>query len=115
LTAFVRAREARLMAVWSHTLYPAGDPRSPPLLAIVRENPGEARPLLALIDHVQETRGLTPTIDLALVALARAARLPPGAAAAVFALARVAGLVAHVIEQRMSGFMVRPRARYVGR
>jgi citrate synthase len=40
--------------------------------------------------------------------------LPAGAAAALFAVGRAAGWVAHVLEQREQGHVLRPRARYVG-
>jgi citrate synthase len=49
-----------------------------------------------------------------LVALASALGLPPGSAAALFAVGRSAGWVAHALEQREAGFVLRPRARYVG-
>jgi citrate synthase len=53
-------------------------------------------------------------VDFGLVALASALELPAGAAAALFAVGRAAGWVAHVLEQREQGHMLRPRARYVG-
>jgi len=46
--------------------------------------------------------------------VATAAGMPPGSGGALFALGRAAGWVAHVLEQREAGFMLRPRARYVG-
>ena len=58
-------------------------------------------------------RGL-PTLDLGLVAVAAALGLPPGSAAALFAVGRSAGWIAHVLEQRSAGFLLRPRARYTG-
>ena len=39
--------------------------------------------------------------------------LPLQVPAALFALARIPGLVAHVQEQRAFGGLLRPRARYV--
>jgi citrate synthase len=67
-----------------------------------------------VVRAVEESGGEPPTVDLGLVAVAAAAGLPPGSAAALFALGRTAGWVAHVLEQREAGFMLRPRARYVG-
>jgi citrate synthase len=40
--------------------------------------------------------------------------MPAGSAALLFALGRSAGWVAHVLEQRTKGAVLRPRARYVG-
>ena len=48
------------------------------------------------------------------VALASALELPPGSAIGLFALGRSAGWIAHAMEQRAAGYMLRPRARYVG-
>ena len=41
-------------------------------------------------------------------------RLPPDAAFGLFAAARMAGWLAHAIEQAESGRLIRPRARYTG-
>ncbi|HEX5660147.1 MAG TPA: citrate/2-methylcitrate synthase [Polyangiales bacterium] len=41
--------------------------------------------------------------------------MPEGAPTAVFAIGRVAGWVAHALEQRAQGYLLRPRSRYVPR
>ncbi len=53
-----------------------------------------------------------PNLDLGLVAVCSALRLPAGAAAALFAVGRSAGWIAHALEQRRQGYLLRPRARY---
>ncbi|MCA9565654.1 MAG: citrate synthase, partial [Myxococcales bacterium] len=50
----------------------------------------------------------------ALVWLASACGLGDGAGGYLFALSRVAGWTAHIIEQRQNPDMLRPRARFVG-
>ena len=55
-----------------------------------------------------------PNIDFALAALAAAHGLPPEAPVTIFALARTAGWLAHMLEQAESGTLIRPRARYIG-
>jgi citrate synthase len=55
-----------------------------------------------------------PTLDVGLVVIAGALALPRGAAMATFAWGRLAGWIAHVLEQRSDGHLLRPRARYVG-
>jgi hypothetical protein len=58
--------------------------------------------------------GERPTVDLALVTVARTLDLPPGGATALFALGRTIGWIGHAIEQYEGGSLIRPRARYVG-
>jgi citrate synthase len=72
------------------------------------------RALVAVIDAVRAAGGPPPTVDSGLVAVASTLGLPPGGAASLFAIGRTAGWVAHALEQREAGFLLRPRARYVG-
>lgn len=55
-----------------------------------------------------------PTLDTGLVAVASALGLPEGTAVGLFAVGRASGWIAHALEQRAAGFVLRPRARYVG-
>ncbi|MFD0669658.1 citrate synthase [Ramlibacter sp. MAHUQ-53] len=101
---------------FGHPLYPAGDPRACWLVEQLRARrtlPEPARAALALIDHAQRRHGLAPRHELAVIAACRALRFPPGTAGALFLLSRQAGWVAHVLEQRLSGTLIRPRARFV--
>lgn len=115
----VTARLERGEAVpgFGHPLYPAGDPRGARLLARARELAPRSRvvrtaaAVCSAMDHVAGER---PTLDVGLVALAAALGLPRGSALVVFASGRLAGWVAHVLEQREAGHILRPRARYVG-
>jgi citrate synthase len=60
-------------------------------------------------------RGLpTPNIDFALAVLASVAGMVPGAAEAVFAVARTAGWIGHALEEYARHTPLRPRARYTG-
>ena len=72
------------------------------------------RTLLAIVEAMRERGREEPTLDTGLVALASALGLPPGTAVAVFAVGRTAGWIAHALEQQAAGFVLRPRARYVG-
>ena len=58
--------------------------------------------------------GLEPTLDLGLVALCRAHRLPDAAPFCLFALGRSAGWAAHAIEAAADARLIRPRSRYTG-
>ncbi len=111
----VRARTLRGQGIpgFGHRLYPAGDPRAAALLARLPKG-ARLAPLFALITATRRLRGEHPNIDAALVGVARAVGLPAGAAAALFAVGRTAGWIAHVFEQRLEPGLLRPRARYVG-
>lgn len=121
LAAAVRARLARgeRLPGFGHRLYPAGDPRVPLLRARLPRptSPTAARRLahaMAVAELGHALTGEAPSLDYALVMLARALGLAPAWTTGLFALGRVAGWVAHALEQRASGDGLRPRARYVG-
>ncbi|MCC7538706.1 MAG: citrate synthase family protein, partial [Deltaproteobacteria bacterium] len=108
-----RARRGDPIPGFEHPLYPSGDPRSPPLLAIAEAIGSRERrveTLRAIVD-VMRARGRQPTVDVALVTMAAALGMPAGAATGVFAVGRTAGWVAHVLEQQATGVMLRPRGR----
>ena len=111
-----RIRTADRLPGFRHRLYPEGDPRAPALLADAERLAPRSRPvrtIRSLVDAMALAGGGRPTLDTGLVALAGALRLPPGSAHALFAVGRSAGWVAHVLEQRQAGYLLRPRARFV--
>ncbi|HXC38396.1 MAG TPA: citrate/2-methylcitrate synthase [Burkholderiales bacterium] len=109
--AVVRARlEAGPLPGFGHPLYPGGDVRAQALLG--RFKVPEEFSLLA--DSVRRLSGESPNVDFALAALGVACDLPRDAPRALFALARSVGWMAHAMEQREHGRLIRPRARYVG-
>jgi citrate synthase len=59
-------------------------------------------------------RGLDVNVEFYTAILLDAIGLDPEVFTPTFAVARVAGWVAHITEQRQSGRIIRPRARYVG-
>jgi len=113
--AAVRAlrRRGEVPPGFGHPIYPAGDPRAPPLLEAAARLPGarHARTLFAIIEA---TTDAAPNCDIGLAALVAALGAPPTAGTGLFAVARAAGWLAHAIEQRAAGFILRPRARYTG-
>jgi citrate synthase len=97
---------------FGHPLYPAGDPRTAPLLDAAARLPGKrARTLLAL---AEATTDAAPNADLGLAALTAALGVAPAIGSGLFAVARAAGWLAHALEQRATGHLLRPRARYTG-
>jgi citrate synthase len=111
-----RLRRGESVPGFGHPLYPEGDPRTSPLLEVawaVRPEPAAVRVAGAVAEAMRAAGHPPPTVDFGLVALAAALGLPRGAATAIFAVGRAAGWVAHVLEQREQGHLLRPRARYV--
>lgn len=111
-----RLRRGEALPGFGHPLYPDGDPRFAPLYALARRasKPGRLRALDDLLFAIELAGGPPPTVDLGLVAAACALGLEADAASALFAIGRMAGWVAHALEQREAAFVLRPRARYVG-
>ncbi|HYG44265.1 MAG TPA: citrate synthase [Bordetella sp.] len=112
-----RERGAALFG-FNHPLYARGDPRADYILALVAQLPPTGRKIRELLRFVDEARtqsAVTPGIAAALAVFARVLGMPPGAAAALWIISRTAGWTAHALEQRMQGYLLRPRARYVAR
>jgi citrate synthase len=98
------------LAGWSHPLYPEGDPRAASLLAALKPQAAIARILRAMEKETREK----PNCDAAMAAMTRELGLPDEAPFCIFALGRLTGWVAHAMEQRANGRIIRPRARYTG-
>jgi len=116
-TLLARVRRGEPLPGFGHRLYPAGDPRGTLLLALTAGDARRSRLLATLRALVAEAARLglgAPNLDVGLLAVAHALRLPPWAGQVLFCVGRSAGWIAHVAEQRSSGELLRPRARYVG-
>jgi citrate synthase len=111
-----RQRRGEVIEGFAHPIYaPHSDPRGTFLLELacrLRGESPEVQSVVALVDAMQQGGFGGPSIDVGLVAVARALALPAGSATALFAIGRTAGWVAHSLEQYEAGFLVRPRARY---
>nr|WP_321439664.1 citrate synthase [uncultured Hyphomonas sp.] len=104
------ARGEHIPAV-GHALYPAGDPRAAALIRWMKPAP----PLKRAIKAAEAASGEAANVDMALAALSVHLSLPEDAPFLIFASGRMAGWIAHAIEQQASGRLIRPRANYTGR
>ncbi|MGZ7079607.1 MAG: citrate/2-methylcitrate synthase [Thermoanaerobaculia bacterium] len=112
-----RLRRGEGIAGFGHPLYPDGDPRAKILLDLLRERDSRSAELRFALDFEEAAESLLrekPTIDFALVVLARVLRLPPGTPLTLFAIGRAIGWIGHAIEQYAIDTVIRPRAKYVG-
>ena len=101
---------------YHHPLYPKGDPRAQFIIDAARDIAGRGD----RVDHALAllTRGVgrtleAPTIEEALATFAHALNLPRQSSGALFTLGRAAGWLAHAHEQKVSGTLIRPRARFL--
>lgn len=113
-----RLRRGERLPGFGHPLYAQGDPRLAPLMeracALNPRSP-RLRTLQAVVDAVQSMGRPKANVDVGIAAACAALELPVGMGPAIFAIGRLAGWVAHVLEQQKSSQILRPRARYVGR
>jgi len=100
----------RPLPAFGHPLYPDGDPRATALLAAIPVD----ETLQQLEKAAIAMTGTRPNIDFALAALTRSLGLPRDAPFHLFALGRSVGWAAHMVEQIVSGSIIRPRGRYEG-
>ena len=102
---------------FGHVLYPHGDPRATEILARLRmahAGTPVMDALESLIAAAEEVSGQRPNIDFMLAAICHANALPATPALVMFAAGRVAGWLAHALEQQARGGLIRPRASYTG-
>ncbi len=111
-----RLRARQSVPGFGHPLYPDGDPRGAAVVAAAAALGGGRRfEALEAIRHEMAAAGYPmPSIDFGLATLTAALGWPVGAATWVFGVGRCAGWVAHVVEQRGSEAILRPRARFGG-
>jgi citrate synthase len=114
-------RGERIMG-FGHRVYRAEDPRARLLKRTARElgSPrveiAEALEEVALaeLQRRKPDRVLATNVEFWSAVVLDVADIPPALTPAMFACARVAGWSAHILEQKRTGRLIRPSARYVG-
>ncbi len=104
---------------FGHSVYAGDDPRALHFRRLADHiATGEARRWLEaavlLDERVHRQFGLYANVDLYAVAFMHAAGLKDSSMVALFAVARTAGWLAHMLEQKRNNRLIRPRARYTG-
>jgi citrate synthase len=111
----------RLMG-FGHRVYRAEDPRARLLRQTAREL---GSPRVEVAEAVEQAaleelhrrhpeRVLATNVEFWSAVVLDFAEVPPDLAPAMFACARVAGWSAHILEQKRTGKLIRPAAKYVG-
>jgi citrate synthase len=107
---------------FGHRIYRAEDPRSRILKETARELGSPQieiaerleKAALAELELRHPERPLKTNVEYYSAVVLDIAEIPPPLAPAMFACSRVAGWSAHILEQKRTGRLFRPSARYVG-
>jgi citrate synthase len=121
---FVRGildRGQRLMG-FGHRVYRAEDPRARLLRRTASELGSPRFPVAEELERValeelrrrKPDRVLATNVEFWSAVVLDVAEIPPPLTPAMFACARVAGWSAHILEQKRTGRLIRPSAKYVG-
>jgi citrate synthase len=121
--AFVRKNLAdksfRIMG-FGHRVYRVEDPRAKHLRRLAFElgkqagDTTKAQMIETIARVVTEEKKIYPNVDLFSGAAYRSMGLPTDQFTPIFAMSRVAGWAAHVLEQHANNRLIRPRAEYTG-
>jgi len=113
------ADKARVMG-FGHRVYRVEDPRAKHLRRLATElgrQMGDSRAveiLNTVARVVTEDKHLHPNVDLYSGAAYKSMGIPTDQFTPIFAISRVAGWTAHVMEQHANNRLIRPRAEYTG-
>ncbi|HEX8279946.1 MAG TPA: citrate/2-methylcitrate synthase, partial [Chthoniobacterales bacterium] len=113
------ARKAKIMG-FGHRVYKKGDSRVPIMREIARDygqRVGKENwvPICEKLEATMEReKGLCANVDLYAAPVFTMFGFPPELNTPIFAVSRVAGWCAHVIEQHDHNRLIRPRSLYVG-
>jgi len=72
------------------------------------------RRALVMLKRLKPGRALDTNVEFYTALLLDAVGVPRDAMVTVFALSRVAGWLAHALEQQQTGRLIRPASRYIG-
>ena len=110
-----RLERGESIAGFGHKLYPHGDPRAAPLMksarAIAAQNE-EVRLLWGMVGAAAKAQYHPPNLDTGIAMMAVALGIPTEKASCLFMVGRIAGWIAHILEQRDQQTLLRPRAEY---
>ncbi|MDQ1025589.1 citrate synthase [Streptomyces umbrinus] len=111
-------RAGRRVPGLGHRIYPGEDPRARVLFGLLEDVPRAAPALAAARDVVDTTARHVPlhaNVDLALAVLTASSGMHASAGETIFAVARTAGWIAHVLEEYDEApLRMRPSGHYVG-
>jgi citrate synthase len=119
-----RLRSGERVMGFGHRVFHGNDPRARAMReALSRMGPMGGRLAFAakvearvdaVMGRLKPGRRLPPNVEIMAALLLDAVGFPPEAFTPIFAVSRIAGWIAHALEQGKTGRMIRPTSRYVG-
>jgi citrate synthase len=113
------ARKEKIMG-FGHRVYKAGDPRAKHLREMSRqltEITGESKwydMSIKIDEYVSSEKGLLPNVDFYSASVYHSLGIEHDIFTPIFAVSRVSGWLAHILEQYADNRLIRPRAEYTG-
>lgn len=112
-------RKEKIMG-FGHRVYKEGDPRARWLKSMSRDlaeecgNPEWFEMSSRMEDIVRHEKGLLPNVDFYSASVYTYLGIPRDLFTPIFAVSRMSGWIAHILEQYGDNRLIRPRAEYIG-
>ena len=113
------AKKEKVMGI-GHRVYESGDPRAKHLKKMAEEltkitgQPKWYNISVSIEDYIKQEKGLPANVDFYSASVYHSLGIETDLFTPIFAISRVSGWIAHILEQYSDNRLIRPRAEYTG-